>query len=142
MKSIKKIVLTCFIFSALCCSSQNSELENIKEVITAFAKAGDKNDSQELAMYLDDNYRIVMNRLFGSESVVIMDKSTYLKKIESKEFGGDKRQLNFENITINGSSASVKVTFKGEKMTFVAILCLIQNKEGKWKLVSDIPVIK
>lgn len=78
-----------------------------------------------------------MIRLFGSESVGIMDKSTYLEKIESKEYGGDKRELTIENVIVNGTSTSTKLSFKGEKTTFVSIILLIQNKEGKWKLISD-----
>lgn len=142
MKSIKSIVLICSLVSILSCSAQKSEVNNIKEVITAFSNAGDNNDSKKLATYLDDNYRIVMNRLFASESVSIMDKSTYLGKIESKEYGGDKRELTIENVIVNGTTASTKVSFKGEKTTFVSIILLIQNKEGKWKLISDAPIVK
>ena len=141
-KIIKSIALVGTVFSVLNCSAQKSKVNNVKEVITAFSKAGDQNDSKKLATYLDDNYRIVMNRLFGSESVSVMDKSTYLGKIESKEYGGDKRELTIKNVTINGTTASAKVSFKGEKMTFVSIIVLIQDKEAKWKLVSDVPIVK
>jgi len=73
------------------CSAQKTEVQNVEKVIAAFSKAGDDNNAEKLATYLDDNYRIVMNRLFGSTEVSVMPKSVYLDKISSKEFGGDKR---------------------------------------------------
>jgi ketosteroid isomerase-like protein len=128
--------------TVLSCSAQNPEIKKIEKAITEFSKAGDNNDSKKLETYLDDNYRIVMNRLFGSETVIVMDKTTYLKKVKSKEYGGDNRELTIENVVLNGTIASAKVTFKGSKMTFVSILVLIQNTKGEWKLVSDVPIVK
>lgn len=141
MKKVNLIVLAISMFSVLSCSAQNSEVKKIEKVITAFSKAGDRNDSKMLEAYLDDNYRIVMNRLFGAETVSVMDKTTYLEKIKSKEYGGDKRVVTIENVVINGATASAKVTFKGSKMTFVSILVLIQDANGNWKLVSDVPIL-
>lgn len=142
MKRVNLIVLVISIFTVLSCSAQNPEIEKIETTIIEFSKAGDKNDSKKLEAYLDDNYRIVMNRLFGAESVSVMDKTTYLEKIKSKEYGGDKRELNIENVVINGTTASSKVTFKNSKTTFISIIVLIQNTEGAWKIVSDVPIVK
>lgn len=119
----------------------SQEEEAIEKVIIAFAKAADKNDAEKLSTYLDDNYRIVMNRLFGAEGVSIVNKEDYLAKIESKEWGGDKRKVTIEQITINGNTASAHVTLKGEKATFVSLFMLIKDAEGNWKLVSDTPTI-
>ena len=117
------------------------EEKAIEDVIRSFAKAADKNDTEKLATYLDDNYRIVMNRLFGAEGVSIVTKEDYLAKIESKEWGGDKRTVTIEKITVNGNSASAHVTLKGEKATFISLFMLIKDAEGNWKLVSDTPTI-
>lgn len=140
MKKVKLGGLLCLMLSTLSCNAQNQEVTEVKKVITAFAKAGDTNNATELNQYLDDNFRVVMNRLFGSTDVSVMPKAVYVEKIKSKEFGGDKRELSFETIIINGTSATAKVTFKGNKMTFVSILVLIKNAEGKWKLISDTPI--
>lgn len=121
--------------------TQPTDMEAIQSTITAFAKAADQNDAKTLAQYLDPNYRIVMNQLFGSSEVNIMPRAVYLDKIAKKEFGGDDRSLKFENISINGASASAIVLLKGKKMTFRSIFTLVKNAEGKWKLVSDVPVI-
>ena len=136
------VALMLCILSVLGCNAQNTEIIKVKQTITAFSEAGDNNNADKLATHLDDNYRIVMNRLFGSESVSVMDKATFLEKIRTKEYGGDKRELTIENIVINGTTASAKVTFKGTKMTFVSILVLIQDQQDNWKLVSDTPIVK
>jgi ketosteroid isomerase-like protein len=121
--------------------TQPTDMEAIQLTITAFAKAADQNDAKTLAQYLDPNYRIVMNQLFGSSEVNIMPRAVYLDKIAKKEFGGDDRSLKFENISINGASASAIVLLKGKKMTFRSIFTLVKNAEGKWKLVSDVPEV-
>lgn len=119
----------------------NKENKKIIEVIQGFSLAGDKNDAQILSTYLDDNYRIVMNRLFGSKSVTSMSKTDYLKKIDSKVFGGDTRKVSFSHIIINGTTAFAQVIFKGKKATFNSLMILVKNETGDWKLVSDVPVI-
>ena len=141
MKEI--IIMSIFaLFTAIGCNAQSSEENSIEQTIIGFSKAGDRNDSDELADYLDDNYRIVMNRMFGSSEVSIMPKDVYLEKIKSKEYGGDNRKVSIEAITLNGNTASAKVTFIGTKMTFVSILNLIKEEDHHWKIVSDVPVVK
>jgi len=122
--------------------AQASDAEKIKAAVTGFAKAADMNDAEKLAGYLDTNYRLVLNRLFGSSEVNIMPREVYLEKIRKKEFGGDTRKVTFDQLIVNGTTASVKVTLKGKKATFISLITLVQNTDGQWKLVSDMPMIK
>ncbi|NJM94210.1 MAG: nuclear transport factor 2 family protein [Cytophagales bacterium] len=63
-------------------------------------------------------------------------------KIRSKEYGGDQRQVTIDQVVINGEVASAKVTFAGTKMTFVSIIGLVKDDQGRWKLISDMPVVR
>jgi hypothetical protein len=119
----------------------SEDKSKITTVIKQFSSAGDNSKDKLLATYLDENYRVVMNRLFGSDKVSILSKEVYLSKIESKEFGGTAREVKIMDILINGNTACVKVIFKGEKVTFNSLIILLKNKEGEWKLVSDIPTV-
>jgi len=130
------------LFMSAACNAQSTDEKAIKETIIGFSKAGDKNDADKLATYLDDNYRILMNRLFGSSEVSVMTKDIYLEKIRTKEYGGDNRKVEIESILLNGSNASAKVSFVGSKITFVSILILIKDGNNEWKLVSDVPVVR
>lgn len=139
----KIILMSIFaLFMTVSCNAQSPEEKAIKETIVGFSKAGDKNDATKLATYLDDNYRIIMNRLFGSKDVSIMTKDVYLEKIRTKEYGGDTRKVKIESITLNGSTATAKVSFVGSKMTFVSVILLVKDGNNDWKLVGDAPVIK
>lgn len=142
MKKIELIVIFCAMLSFINGKAQLSEVKAIEKTITAFSKAGDNNNVEELNTYLDDNYRIVMNRLFGNTTVNIVPKSVYLEKIKTKEWGGDIRKLTIENTTVNGSTASSKVIFKGTKTTFVSLITLLKNEKEVWKLVSDVPIVQ
>jgi len=141
MKNVKLVAMACILVATMSCNAQNSEVKDVKKAITAFSKAGDNNNVTELNKYLDDNYRVVMNRLFGSTEVSVMPKAVYVEKIKTKEFGGDTRVLTIENVVINSTSASAKVTFKGSKMTFVSLIILIKDSSGAWKLISDTPMV-
>lgn len=128
-----------FGFSAL---DQNPELKAVEKTILAFIQAGDDSNADELAGYLDDNYRVVMNRLFGSMEVSALDKRAYLEKIRSKEWGGDPRKVTINNLVINGNSATAQVSLVGQKLTFVSLLTLIRDAQGEWKLLQDVPTIQ
>jgi hypothetical protein len=65
-----------------------------------------------------------------------------LRKIKSKEWGGDKRVVTIENVNINGKTASAKVIQKGTKSTFVSTMILLKDSTGNWTIVSDTHVIK
>jgi len=139
MKQIFWIVLFSALHTNL--SAQTSDIASIEQTIRTFAKAGDNYDVKALEKCLDANYRVVMNRLFGSKKVVVLSREVYLSKIEKKEFGGDTRTVTVHNITINGSTANVKVTMKGSKLAFHSLITLVKNETGKWLLVSDTPVL-
>ncbi|MEL7123083.1 MAG: nuclear transport factor 2 family protein [Bacteroidota bacterium] len=121
--------------------AQKAEIMAVKKTITTFSKAGDNNDATALASVLDNNYRVIMNRLFGSKEVSIMPREVYLEKIRTKEFGGDSRKVSFESVLINGNTATAKVNFKGQKLSMHSLITLVQDEEGDWKLISDVPVV-
>lgn len=138
----KVILMSVFaLFIVISSNAQSGDKKAIRETIVGFSNAGDKNDADKLASYLDDSYRIVMNRLFGSKEVSVMSRDVYLEKIRTKEFGGDNRKVEIESIVINGSTASAKVSFNGSKMTSVSILSLVRDENNDWKLVSDMPIV-
>ncbi len=130
------------LLSASSALSQNTEEKAVKQTIISFAKAADNSDAPAIAELLDDNFRIVMNQLFGSKEVSIMPKTVYVEKIRTKEFGGEPRKVTIENVQINGNTATAKVTYAGAKMTFVSLTTLVKHTDGIWKLVSEMPVVK
>lgn len=138
---MKSISLLCIFFS-ICVHGQSSDEKQIHQTIAAFSKAGDQHMVSKLDELLDDNYRVVMNRLFGSKEVSVIPKSVYLDKIGTKEWGGDKRKVTVENLSINGTTAFAKVTLNGNKATFISLMSLVKNENGVWKLISDIPSIQ
>ncbi len=122
--------------------AQESEISKVKKTIYEFSKAGDAYDVKALERCLDDNYRVVMNRLFGSQEVNVVPRAVYIEKIKSKEWGGDERKVTIDNLILNGNTASAKVILAGSKTTFVSLIDLVKDGKGQWKLVSDMPLIK
>jgi ketosteroid isomerase-like protein len=112
----------------------------VKSAIMSFADATANQDVSGLEKLLDANFRVTMNRMFGSSEVLVMDRTSYLGKIKAKAFGGEVREVTIHDLDINGNLAMAKVQFAG-KMTFTSYLLFAQGVDGEWKLVSDLPAV-
>ncbi len=80
--------LITLIFALLCSigySQTPKEKAAVESAIRRFGELADRQDDQSLALLLDDNFRLVMNQMFGSVEAMIMTKQMYLDKIKKKE---------------------------------------------------------
>jgi len=122
--------------------AQSQAEQAVRTAVEQVSAAADQSDAARLDQWLHPEFRIVMNRLFGSHELVLMPKSVYLEKIRSKEFGGQPRPLIITDIQVIGTTASVSAVFKGAVMNFHSFLTLAQNAQGKWQIVQDVPVVQ
>lgn len=116
-----------------------TEKEEVKKVITQFTQAADQQDADGVATLLHEDFRVVMNQLFGSSDVSFMNKIVYVQLIRDKKMGGDKRTIEFVSVDVVNQNASVKVLLKGKTMVFESLLHLIKTADGKWQLINDLP---
>lgn len=130
------------ILPMLSIAQAQTQYQAVSATIEAFAKGADQQDAEALESILDDNFRLVMNQLFGGDAVMTMDKNTYLTKIRNKEFGGDERTVVIHSVQVYGKNAQAQVSFQGSKMTFTSFLHLIHTAEGKWRIVNDLPTVE
>jgi hypothetical protein len=100
-------------------AQQKKEEMNVKQTITNFANAADVQDDKALELLLDNNFRLVLNQMFGNKGIAIITKQDYLAKI----------------------NAAAQAIFKGIKFTVVTFLQLIKTSEGEWKIINDLPEI-
>lgn len=126
----------------LCAEPAGNPEAEVRSCIQAFVKAGDTYDAQAVDAVLNENYRVVMNRLFGSSDIMLIDKATYIEKISTKEWGGDKRKVEILAIAVNGPNATAKVSLVGAQTKVTSIFSLVQDAKGHWTLISDIPVFE
>ncbi len=127
--------------TSMASTSISGDTEAIIKVVQSFSEAGDKQNSKQLAALTSPDYRIVMNQLFGSEEISIMDRDTYLKMIEDGKFGGDQRRVEIKSIVISGLNAVVEVDFLGKAMNVKSTLNLSKTAKGKWLITSDTPTV-
>lgn len=121
--------------------AQQNDEQAIKSVITSFATAAETHDVNTMSDLLEDNFRVVLNQMFGSNKVTLLDKKTYLSMLADKKLGGDKSEITTKAIIISGNSGLVNTIFKGEKMTMQLFLHLVKTKDGEWKIVEDLPTV-
>lgn len=136
-----KTLITILTFTMMINLSTHAQTDKIaiEQLITQFAKAGDQRDAVSLKNLLHDDFRLVMNRLFGSEKVDLLGKSAYLKMIEEGKIGGDTRTLKILSIDITQNNAMAKAALKGKALTFESYYQLVKNGEGQWQLINDLP---
>jgi hypothetical protein len=111
----------------------------IEQTVNQFAKAGDQRDVTQLKTLLHDDFRIAMNRLFGSEKVDLLTKPTYIKMMEDGKLGGDNRIVKIQSVDITENNAAVKVSLKGKALTFQSYYHLVKNVAGQWQIINDLP---
>lgn len=120
-------------------STAQTEKEAVKEIVTQFVKAADNQNAELVSELLHDDFRVVMNQLFGSKEVILMNKSTYVQLIREKKMGGEKRSVEFISVDVVNQNASVKVLLKGKTMVFESLIQLIKATDGNWLLINDLP---
>jgi hypothetical protein len=131
-------ILTFMIMTSVITTAQTDKVL-IEQVVNQFAKAGDSRDVALLKNLLHDDFRIAMNRLFGSEKVDLLTKPVYIKMIEEGKLGGDSRSVKILSVDITDNNAAVKVFLKGKALTFQSYYHLIKNVKGQWQLINDLP---
>ncbi len=130
-----KSILFLFGMSLFAVAAAQTENE-VKKVVMNYAKAGDDQDVPQLKNLLHDQHRLVWHD--GTKPPFVLDKSGYISKIESKEWGGDIRKVKVEAIeNFDGVNATVKVILDGKKAQMRSIFSLIKV-EGEWKIIEEL----
>jgi Putative lumazine-binding len=118
-----------------------SEKVTVEKTIALFAQAADTRNVEQLRQVLHDEFRVSMNRLFGSNTLSIMPKAVYLQMIEEGKLGGEKRIITILGTDISQNTASATVIFKGKTLTFQSYLQLVKTEAGQWQVLGDLPTI-
>jgi ketosteroid isomerase-like protein len=136
-----KTLITILIMTMVINQTSHAQTDkiSIEQVVNQFAKAGDERNVAQLNNLLHDDFRLVMNRLFGSEKVDLLGKAAYLKMMEEGKLGGDSRTVKILSIDVTQNNATAKVALKGKALTFESYYQLVKNAAGQWQLINDLP---
>ena len=136
------MLLAILCLGATNCKSQNMKdpamEKEIKNVVTAFAKAGEERNVPAYNDILHEDFRVIANRYPTAEKTSIIPGEGYIALIAKETIGGTAYTVDFKHIDITGHSATVISHFKtedggGQLVTFL----LVKNPENKWQLISD-----
>jgi Putative lumazine-binding len=137
MFSLSLIMLTC-----ISCQAQDiKEVAKIEAVVRQFSVAGDRQDAGQLNQLLHQQFRAVVNRLFGAPELSLMDKALYLQLMKDKKIGGDTREVVILQTDIESNIATVKAVFQGKALRFTTFISLVKLESGEWQIVGDMPDI-
>ncbi len=122
-------------------NAQNDK-QQVTNVVNAFVKNADNQDSTAMNALLHKEYRAIVHRLFGNDATSLMDKATYLEMLGAKKIGGVKRTVKINHLAIHENMASVNATFSSDKSIFTTYLLLVKSADDQWTIISDLPHIK
>jgi len=142
MKSLFLIMLSFAAGALNFTDDEVKDLEKVAKAVNQFSTSVDARDVKSTDQVLHTNFRSVVNRLFGSEEVSIMDKSLYLKMLGDGKIGGDKRNVTIHTINLEGNNAVVKASFEGAQLRFSTFMQLVKDPKGNWTIISDMPRIE
>jgi len=142
MKSLLLIMLSFAAGAMNFTDDEVKDLEKVAKAVNQFSSSVDARDVKSTDQVLHANFRAVVNRLFGSEEVSIMDKSLYLKMLSDGKIGGDQRKVTIHTINLEGNNAVVKASFEGAELRFFTFMQLVKDTKGNWTIISDMPRIE
>jgi len=117
------------------------QTERITQAITNFVKGGDHSDLELLDRVLHKDFRVTNNGFMGISGITIIDKTDYLKKIESGVFGGLPRTMTIEKLDQNGIIASVKLRIESSENDFISYNALILDTDNEWRIIHNLAVV-
>jgi ketosteroid isomerase-like protein len=121
--------------------SVSTDQKAVEAATKQFLEGADKSDVAALDAVMHEQYRVVLNRVFGN-AVTTMDKTAYLKMITDKKIGGVPRQSTILSVVVVENIAAVEVTTTSAKSDLHIFMHFIKEPDGQWRLVSDTPFAK
>jgi len=143
-KSLFTLVLLILV-NGMSCKSQTNKNEDpmqneIKNVVLAFAKAGEERNVQAYDEILHSDFRVIANKYPTPDKTSIIPVEGYIGLLAKEVIGGTKFDVNFRHIDVMDHSAVVVAHFKAEKGSQLVTILLIKNAEDKWQMISDMAV--
>lgn len=135
------VTLSTAIFTACMASNPNPENKAVIEAVNQFVKSADSRNTEGMKSILHDEFRAVINRLFGNDGVSIMTKEVYLQMLADGKIGGDERKVEILSVDVINNNASVKARFTGKEYVFDTYLLLVKQSNNEWKVINDMPYI-
>ncbi|MDC8103488.1 nuclear transport factor 2 family protein [Chryseobacterium sp. PTM-20240506] len=116
-------------------------MQQIKQTIEKFIKAGDTSDTNLMDEVLHKDYQNIQDGFFEQKGIFIISKEQYIEYISNKTFGGKPRTLAFDSIEQKGNIAIAKLSLESDVLRFSSTITCIQEDE-KWQVITNIPVIE
>ncbi|MBK7036289.1 MAG: nuclear transport factor 2 family protein [Chitinophagales bacterium] len=142
MKSLKLTIMLTLVSATLFGQNTNKAKEEISTLVTNFSSAVENRDTLLLDPLLNENFRVVALRFPTPDKTTVLSKEKYIFLLSAGKIGGEKRSVEIINLDISEYVATAKVVFESDKMIFTTYQTYILNSEGKWQIISDIPVTK
>ncbi len=114
----------------------------ILTAIEGFIKGGDTRNVALLESVMHTEFRTTVNQFMGGDGVTVLGRDLYLGMIREGKFGGIPRTFQIVDSQSLGHTAHVQVHMESDELIFDNFINLVQDKAGKWQLLSDAATAK
>ena len=117
------------------------KISQIKSVITDFIKGGDDRNIQLLTKVMHPGFQNTQDGFFKEKGIFTFSKPEYIHLIESKQFGGSPRSIEFVSLDDLGNMAVAKVLLESEFLKFTSYIVAVSDGTD-WQVINNIPKIE
>ena len=104
-----------FLFSFTSHKNDTAMRMQIKDRVKLFAQAIENRDVNQLDELLHNDFRVIANQYPTADQLSLIPKQVYLSLMKSGKIGGAKYNVQFDQVSVEGHSATAIVKFQGER---------------------------
>lgn len=136
------VMALCLGFAVFASAQNKSEKKKVEAKVEAFAEAASAANIEAMDAILHSDFRVILNQFMGSPDVTIMTKDAYLAGMKAGKIGGTPHEMKVGKVKILGHTAIAQATMTSEAMTMNIHFSFVQNPDGDWKLIGDLPFVE
>lgn len=116
-------------------------MEQIRQTIEKFIKAGDTSDTGLLEEVLHPGYQNIQDGFFDEPGIFIIPKDQYIQLVRDHVFGGKPRTIVYHSLEQKNNIAYAQVSLESPVLRFSSLITCVREN-GEWKVITNIPSIE
>ena len=112
-----------------------NDIDEVKSTVEHYANFDNTYNAEGLEEITDESFHFIMHSSGDTETVTTISRNAFLKGIAAKQFGGNNKALEIENIIVKGNIANVYFTHTGKTAGYQHYMSHIKLN-GKWKAAT------
>ncbi len=129
------IVIATLTFVPLASSARPSAEVAVRQAVSKFIDAGDRQDAKAIDQLTAERFRVVF-QVSGAKETTVLDRKTYRQLLTEGKLGGKPRRVDIRSVQVHGRMAHVQLQLQREDAVFDGAMTLVESEQS-WKVIQD-----